>query len=84
MFTTSESVHDLIAAELATEQMSSAELTAVIEIIIDKHPQQASDYRAGKDKLFGFFVGLIMKETKGKADPVMISSMLKETLGLLH
>ena len=44
------------------------------------HPQQVSDYRAGKDKVFGFFVGQVMKATQGKASPQMVNEILRKKL----
>ena len=55
-------------------------LRAVIEDIVAKNPQSVEDYKAGKDKAIGFLVGQTMKATKGKANPGMINSILKEIL----
>ena len=56
----------------------------VIEEIIDKlilnHPNEVESFRAGKKKLLGFFVGQLMKETKGKADPKLANQMLNKKL----
>ena len=49
--------------------------------IIDANPSQVEAYRGGKDKLFGFFVGQVMKETKGRANPQSVNEILKELLG---
>lgn len=58
--------------------------TGAIEAIIDKviadNPDNVSAYRGGKDKLFGFFVGQVMKETGGKANPAMVNDLLKKKL----
>jgi aspartyl-tRNA(Asn)/glutamyl-tRNA(Gln) amidotransferase subunit B len=59
--------------------------TSAIEKAIDdvmaKNPQQLADYRSGKDKLFGFFVGQVMKATQGKANPAQLNELLKRKLG---
>jgi aspartyl-tRNA(Asn)/glutamyl-tRNA(Gln) amidotransferase subunit B len=55
-------------------------IRALIQTVIDANPKNLADYRAGKDKLFGFFVGQVMKESKGSANPEMINSLLKEML----
>jgi len=59
--------------------------TGAIEKVIDEvlanNPQQLADYRAGKDKLFGFFVGQVMKVTQGKANPQQLNALLKKKLG---
>jgi len=58
--------------------------TGAIETIIDEvikaNPGQAADYKAGKDKLFGFFVGQVMKASKGKANPDVVNELLKKKL----
>ena len=56
------------------------EIRKVIQQIIQNNTQQASDYKNGKEKLFGFFVGQAMKETQGKANPSMVNQILKEEL----
>jgi len=59
--------------------------TSAIEAIVDKviaaNPGQADEYRAGKDKLIGFFVGQVMKETGGKANPGQVNEILRNRLG---
>ncbi len=52
----------------------------VIDEIIAANPGQLEDYRAGKDKLFGFFVGQVMKATQGKANPQQVNELLKSKL----
>ena len=42
------------------------------------NPKQLADYRSGKDKLFGFFVGQVMKVTGGKANPAQVNELLKK------
>jgi aspartyl-tRNA(Asn)/glutamyl-tRNA(Gln) amidotransferase subunit B len=58
--------------------------TGAIETIIDEvirvNPAQSADYKAGKDKLFGFFVGQVMKASKGKANPDVVNQLLKKKL----
>jgi aspartyl-tRNA(Asn)/glutamyl-tRNA(Gln) amidotransferase subunit B len=52
----------------------------VIEDVMAANPNQLADYRSGKDKLFGFFVGQVMKLTQGKADPAEVNRLLQEKL----
>jgi aspartyl-tRNA(Asn)/glutamyl-tRNA(Gln) amidotransferase subunit B len=52
----------------------------IIDTVIANNPAQVADYKAGKDKLFGFFVGLVMKESKGKANPAQVNELLKKKL----
>ncbi|MFZ2508926.1 MAG: Asp-tRNA(Asn)/Glu-tRNA(Gln) amidotransferase subunit GatB [Steroidobacteraceae bacterium] len=48
--------------------------------VIESHPAQLADYRSGKDKLFGFFVGQVMKATGGKANPAQVNELLRKML----
>lgn len=58
----------------------SSELEALVAEIVAAHPEQAAQYRAGKDKVFGFFVGQAMRATKGKANPAQLNELLKRAL----
>ena len=55
-------------------------IVKAIEEVMAKNPGQLADYRSGKDKLFGFFVGQVMKATQGKANPDAVNRLLKEKL----
>ena len=52
----------------------------MIDRVIHANPAQADQYRGGKDGLLGFFVGQVMKETGGKADPRIVSERVREKL----
>jgi len=51
-------------------------ITEIVEKVIDSHPEQLKDFLAGKEKVVGFFVGQIMKLTKGKANPQLVNKIL--------
>jgi aspartyl-tRNA(Asn)/glutamyl-tRNA(Gln) amidotransferase subunit B len=53
----------------------------MIDDIIAANPQQVAEYRSGKDKLFGFFVGQAMKASGGKLNPAQLNDLLKKKLG---
>lgn len=55
-------------------------LQAAVDEVIAEHAAIVEDYRAGKDKVFGFLVGQVMKKTKGKADPGSVNDLLKKSL----
>ena len=55
-------------------------LETMINSLVDANPGPAEDYRNGRDKALGFFVGQIMKETKGRANPVLVTDLLKEAI----
>lgn len=58
----------------------TGKLRAAVEEVIAENPGPVEEYRAGKDKIFGFLVGQVMKKTKGKADPARVSVLLTESL----
>ena len=60
----------------------SAAIETVLDEIIAANPQQVEQLKAGKDKLMGFFVGQVMKQTGGKANPGQVNQLLKNKLGL--
>jgi len=72
---------DEIIEKRGLKQITDA---GVIEAIIDEvlaaNPRQLEEYRSGKDKLFGFFVGQVMKAAKGKANPAQVNALLKRKL----
>jgi aspartyl-tRNA(Asn)/glutamyl-tRNA(Gln) amidotransferase subunit B len=59
----------------------SSAIEGVIDAVIAANPKQLAEYRSGKDKLFGFFVGQAMKATGGKANPAQLNELLKRKLG---
>ncbi len=56
-------------------------IEAICDAIISANPDKVEQYKAGKDKLFGFFVGQVMKESKGSASPQAVNELLKAKLG---
>ena len=67
---------------LAQEAMSdTAELEPIVEAVLAANPGQVDAFRGGKEGLLGFFVGQVMKETQGKADPRAVNERLREKLG---
>ena len=74
------------SADAVIEQKGLRQITdtgaieAAIDEVMAKNPGQLADYRSGKDKLFGFFVGQVMKATGGKANPAQLNDLLKKKL----
>lgn len=67
--------------ELGLEQVTDeAPLRAMVEEILNEFPDQVAQYKSGKEKLFSFFVGQVMKKTKGQANPEILNQLLKECL----
>ena len=72
------SADEIIEQEGLVQMSDSGAILAIIDAIIAKNPGQVEQYRSGKDKVFGFFVGQVMKETQGKANPAEVNRMLVE------
>jgi aspartyl-tRNA(Asn)/glutamyl-tRNA(Gln) amidotransferase subunit B len=72
---------DAVIAERGLRQITdSAAIERAIDEVMQKSPGQLAEYRAGKDKLFGFFVGQVMKATGGKANPAQLNELLRRKL----
>jgi len=72
---------ELIVKEKNLMQVSdTSQIEAVIQEVLSKNESQINEYLGGKEKVFGFFIGQIMKETKGKANPKAVNDILKEKL----
>ncbi len=69
-----------IEAEGLTQVSDSSEITAIIDGIIAENPGQVEQFKAGKEKVLGFFVGQVMKATQGKANPKVVNELLREAL----
>ena len=70
-----------IIEEKGLKQVSDAvELGRIADELLAANPQQVEQYRTGKTKVIGFFVGQMMKQTRGKGNPAVINSLLKEKL----
>ena len=74
------SADEIIKAKGLVQVTDESAICAAIDDVIARNPQQVADYRGGKDKLFGFFVGQAMKATQGKANPDALNRLLKERL----
>jgi aspartyl-tRNA(Asn)/glutamyl-tRNA(Gln) amidotransferase subunit B len=58
----------------------SGQIQTVVDEVLQANPEKIADYKAGKTKLFGFFVGEVMKKSKGKANPKIVNELLKQKL----
>ncbi|HKI73200.1 MAG TPA: Asp-tRNA(Asn)/Glu-tRNA(Gln) amidotransferase GatCAB subunit B, partial [Pseudomonadales bacterium] len=75
------SADDYIMAEGLTQVSDTGALEPVIDAIIDANPEQVAQFKSGKTKLLGFFVGQVMKETGGKANPQQVNELVTKKLG---
>ncbi len=70
----------IIIAKGLKQVSDSGVIEKIVDEIIAANPEQVAEYRAGRDKVFGFFVGLAMKASKGKANPLQLNEILKRKL----
>jgi aspartyl-tRNA(Asn)/glutamyl-tRNA(Gln) amidotransferase subunit B len=74
------SADEIIERQGLKQITDTGAIEAIIDGILAENPNQLAQYRAGKDKLFGFFVGQAMKATQGKANPQQLNELLKRKL----
>ena len=60
----------------------TSEIEQIVQKVLARNPKEVSDYQNGKEKVFGFFVGQVMRESKGKANPQRVNEILKIQLGV--
>jgi aspartyl-tRNA(Asn)/glutamyl-tRNA(Gln) amidotransferase subunit B len=80
MVRTGKAARQVVEEQGLVQVSDSAALEEIIQRVLAEHPQQAADYRAGKHKVLGFFVGQIMKATQGKANPQLVNELLQKGL----
>ncbi len=74
------SADDVIEAKGLKQITDNSAIEAVVDKVIEANPGQVAEYKAGKDKLIGFFVGQVMKEPRGQANPGQVNQILKDKL----
>ena len=80
MCSTGESPDQIIESQGLRQLSDDGEIEKLIDAVIEDHSKQVAAYLDGKEKLFGFFVGQVMKLTEGKANPETVNKILKEKL----
>ena len=80
MWTDGKGADEIIDARGLRQITDTSAIEKAIDEVMAANPQQLADYRSGKDKLFGFFVGQAMKATQGKANPAQLNELLKRKL----
>ncbi len=82
MYSDADNDPERIVTTKGLAQMSDAgELTGMIDEILAANVDKVKEYQAGKSKMFGFFVGQVMKKSKGQANPQMVNDLIKERIG---
>lgn len=80
MWSSGKEVDDIIKEESLEQVTDDKEIESMIDEVIANNPIQLDQYRSGKDRLFGFFVGQVMKASQGKANPKQVNDFLKSKL----
>jgi len=80
MWTDGGTADEIIEAKGLKQVSDSGAIEAIVDEIIAANAEKVAEYRSGKDKLFGFFVGLAMKASQGKANPAQLNDVLKAKL----
>lgn len=73
-----EDIEAIIQRDGHLQTNDDSGLEELVKALIQQYPEQAAELKAGKEKLLGFFVGQIMKQTKGKADPELVNELIKQ------
>ena len=71
---------EIIQSEGLEQVTDDKEIESMIDKVINNNPEQLEQYRSGKDRLFGFFVGQVMKASQGKANPKQVNDILRKKL----
>jgi aspartyl-tRNA(Asn)/glutamyl-tRNA(Gln) amidotransferase subunit B len=80
---TGEEVEKIVEAKGLKQISDTSELETIVSDIVEKHPNSIQEYREGKTKVIGFFVGQVMKATGGKANPQMVNQLIRKKLDSL-
>jgi aspartyl-tRNA(Asn)/glutamyl-tRNA(Gln) amidotransferase subunit B len=80
MYKTGKGAKEIVEKGGLVQITDEAALAKAVEEVLQNHPNEVEAYKQGKDKLFGFFVGQVMKATQGKANPQLVNEILKRRL----
>lgn len=80
MYTSGKDAVEVVQEKGLVQVSDTGAIVQIIADVIRANPGQAADYKAGKEKLFGFFVGQVMKVSRGQANPDLVNQLLKEKL----
>ena len=80
LWSSDSEVDEIIKSEGLEQVTDDKEIESMIDEVINNNPEQLEQYRSGKDRLFGFFVGQVMKASQGKANPKQVNDILRNKL----
>ena len=81
MYDSGRSAEDIVAADGLAQISDTSAIEPHVQKVVDGHPEVIAEIRAGKDRKFQFLVGQVMKESRGKADPKVVTELLKKAIG---
>ena len=82
MYDTGRPAAEIVAAEGLAQISDSASLAPMVQRVLAAHPDVVTEIKAGKDRKFQFLVGQVMKETKGKGDPKLVTDLIRAAIGV--
>ena len=80
MFNTKKRAKDIIEKKGLKQITDKSEIESLIDKVLENNKDKVDEYKSGKEKLFGYFVGQVMQETKGTANPGIVNDILKKKL----
>jgi aspartyl-tRNA(Asn)/glutamyl-tRNA(Gln) amidotransferase subunit B len=80
MYKTQKSAESIVEEKGLKQITDSSAIEKIVDEVIQANPSQVEEYKGGKEKVIGFMVGLVMKQSKGKANPGMVNKLLKEKM----
>ncbi|MCH8157303.1 MAG: Asp-tRNA(Asn)/Glu-tRNA(Gln) amidotransferase subunit GatB [Nitrospinae bacterium] len=81
MYQSGKSAKTIVKEKGLTQITDSSAIENLVNQILESNPEQVEQYKNGKEKVFGFLVGQVMKESKGQANPALVNKLLKERIG---
>jgi len=80
MITNGEKASAIVERKGLSQISDEGAIKAVVEKVVNSHPKEIEAYKNGKTNLLGFFVGQVMKETKGRANPKTVNELVRQIL----
>ena len=80
MFKTKKKAKDIIEKQGLKQITDTGAIETLIDKVLENNKDKVDEYKSGKEKLFGYFVGQVMQETKGTANPGIVNDILKKKL----
>jgi aspartyl-tRNA(Asn)/glutamyl-tRNA(Gln) amidotransferase subunit B len=80
MYVSGKSAQAIVDARGLLQVTDHGAIEAVIDEVLRENPAEAESFRAGKEKVFGFLVGQVMRKSKGKANPQLVNELLRSKL----